>query len=162
MLQAGLGLTIHDSHIDEITAAPGWTVEHIKTTPNDIFQKREFIQTAHLHLGRHTRSAGLMTRGEGPAGMMTLAVPIQSASHPRICGLELSPGRVFAGLADTEFESFGAATFQVFFVALRADAFRQHAATLWGVDWNPRLAVEQLLFPTSSHRARCVESRLPT
>jgi len=156
MLQAGLGLTIHDTHIDEITAAPGWTVEHIKTTPGDIFQKREFVQTARLHLGRHTRSAGLMSRGEGPPGMITLAVPIHSASNPRICGLELSPDRVIAGVAGTEYESFGLAAFQVFFVALKADAFQQHAAILWGADWLPGLTVESLLFPNHSQRTRCV------
>ena len=156
MLKAGLGLTIHDSHIDEITAAPGWSVEHIKTTPNAIFQKREFIQTAHLHIGKHTRSAGLMTRGTSPPGMIALAIPVHAASNPRFCGQELSPDRVFVGLAGTEFESVGSSTFQVFFVALGVDAFRRHATTLWGMDWTPRLPIGRLLFPNSSHRDCCI------
>ena len=156
MLQAGLGLTIQDFHIDEITAAPGWSVEHIKTTPNDIFQKREFIQTAHLHIGRHTRSAGLMTRGVSPPGMIALAIPVHAASNPRFCGQELSLNQVFIGLAKTEYESVGSSAFQVIFVALEADAFQRQAATLWGMDWSPRLPIERLLFPNSLHRDRCI------
>ena len=155
MLKAGLALTIHDSHIDEITPAPGWSVEHIKTTPNEIFQKREFIQTAHLHIGKHTRSAGLMTRGQSPPDMIALAIPVHAASNPRFCGLQLSPDQVFVGLAGTEFESVGSSTFQVFFVALEVDAFQRHATTLWGVDWMPRLPIGRLLFPSNAHRDRC-------
>ena len=156
MLQAGLGLTIHDSHIDEITAAPGWSVEHIKTTKNDIFQKREFIQTAHLHIGRHTRSAGLMTRGENPPGMIALAIHVYAASNPRFCGQELCLNQVFIGQANTEFESVGSSAFQVFFVALKADAFHRQATALWGMDWKPRLPIERLLFPNSLHRDQCI------
>ena len=31
-------------------------------------------------------------------------IPVHAASNPRFCGLELSPDRVFVGLAGTEFE----------------------------------------------------------
>ena len=80
-----------------------------------------------------------MIRGEGPAGMMAFAVPIYAMSNPRICGLELSPNRVIAGVSGNEYESVGSSEFQVFFVAMPTEAFRQHATALWGRDWARRL-----------------------